>query len=140
MAVNVDIDPALRGWINAPLEGLAGREEPLAKGVLPDRPRSPGRAVYATLTVEDHVEGLDAEGVTVGAEVEFTTHAVTTHEASRLAALALMRHLMALSATRPVVDGVRLLMAAPVTWPERADSDSGEYSHTVRATVYAGPV
>lgn len=134
----VDVEGALRSWANAN-PTLSGAGKPLAKGVLLDRPRSPGRGCYALVAIDTDVDGLDAEGITSGASVIFTVYSVTDREASRLAAVALVAQLLTLSTTRPVVGATQLIMAAPVSWPEFLDDDADEHRHQVRATVYAGP-
>ena len=138
--MTVNLNGALYDWVNTSAV-LAGPGKPLAKGAMRHPPRSPGRGCYVTIAIESDVEGLDAEGVTVGADVTFTTYSVTDAESSRLAGIALAGELMRLSRTKPVVASAsaQLLMAAPVGWPEAVDDDSGEYRHTVRATVYAAP-
>ena len=134
--MTLDIEGALHAWGNSRTD-LVGTGKPLAKGLMRHRPRSPGRACYATVSVEDDVDGLDAEGVTSGAIVEFTVWSATDRESSRAAGSALATALLSLSRTRPVAAGVQLLMAAPVGWPEFVEDDSGEFRHTVRATIYA---
>lgn len=134
----VDVEDALHDWGNT-RTALVGAGKPLAKGFLRNRPRSPGRSCYATFVVDDTPDGLDAEGITSAIGVTITVWSATDRESSRLAAVALVDELRAISHTSPVVGSTRLLMAAPVGWPEFVSDDASEYRHTVEATIYAAP-
>ena len=132
----VDGESALHEWGNS-LTSLVGSGRPLAKGFMRSRPRSPGRSCYATVAVDDTPDGLDAEGMTSAFGMTITVWSATDRESSRQAAVALVDELRALSRNTPTVGSTRLLMAAPVGWPEFVEDDSGEFRHTVETTIYA---
>lgn len=133
----LDIEAAVRTWGNSRTSTLVGKGKPLALGFYPKRPRSPGRGCFANLRVVDGGNDLTAEGVTGSAQLEVSVYSATDKESSAAAAIATANEFTTITAARPVVGAVQLVMAADITWPELSEDSDDEPHHTFNVTIHA---
>jgi len=133
--VTVDVEGAVRDWVNTLTDTLVGAGQPIPLGAHLKRLRSPSKQAYVLLS---RVGGGDEWGGHADdARISASIYAMTK-EAAAAGAVAYANHVRALGVLQPVVGAVRLRACDNVTGPTYIP-DGDEERYLVDADIFTIP-